>query len=100
MEDEFLKLDVPQSKEESDGSSGFNQTSFSTADSDTSLLNKNNVIERTIFTKTTFRIYPNGLMSPPQSQSWFSDKGGVVVKPKTKKVIELKETKLSKEEVY
>ena len=62
---------------------------------------KNKVIERKIMTMTTFRIYPNGMMSHPVSKSWFQDKFGTIVKKKNpKKVAEVKESVIGKEEIY
>jgi len=60
---------------------------------------KGKIIERKMMTCTTFRIYPNGTMFVIKSQSWF-DKNQQEVKKKVKKVVEVKEAVLSKEEVY
>ena len=69
--------------------------------SDVPLLNKNNVIERKIMTMTTFRIYPNGMMSHPVSKSWFQDKYGTIVKKKEpKKTAHIEQAIIQEDESY
>ena len=61
---------------------------------------KGKVIERKVWTVTTFRIYPNGTMFVVKSQSWFDKHQAEVKKKKAKPKVDVKKAKLTKEEVY
>lgn len=58
------------------------------------------IIERTMHTITTFKVYPNGQIFISKSQSWM-DKAGIIVKPKEKqKPIEVQKSVLQAKEEY
>lgn len=69
---------------------------------DTALLNRGNVVEYILWTKTTYKIYPNGFRTPPHSESWWDKKSGDVFvgKKKEKKQAKIVEVQQEKEECY
>ena len=58
------------------------------------------VIERTLHTIHTLRIYPNGEVYLKKSLSWFDKKGQVIKKKEKKEPIKMKEAVLGQEEIY
>ncbi len=58
------------------------------------------IIERTLHTIHTIRLYPNGEIYVNKSVSWLDKKGTVVKKKKEKKIVKPKKSVLQQEESY
>ena len=60
----------------------------------------NKIVERTIHTIHTLRIYPDGKVFISKSISWLDKKGMVVKERKEKKPVKVKAAKIQKEEAW
>jgi len=93
-DEDFLNVSSEYPKDTEGGKKETSPTSTNSPPS------KYNIIERKMFTCTTFRIYlPSGKMYPIKSQSWF-DKNQKEVKKKVRKKLDVKKAQIGKEECY
>ena len=101
-EDDFFNLDIPQdsamkNEDTGGGDTGNNILNTPFAPAPINLAGK--VVERKLHTIVTFRLYPNGMLFPVSSVSWF-DKQQQEVKKKPKKLAEPKQVTIKEDETY